>query len=193
MYHYICDGYAHWDVLKLKSLGALVADVKATWREADIISGEQVTDSEDDGVGEESELSNPVPEGVDPESMPEVALRQIWHAADISKLTRIRLATVGVRTFDLFSNLAQFAEAVVVAIAVVIGGDELFGTGDEQIMTKTRIASAWNKAKNHVTHNDSLRARLQDDPRRIPEMHHIVYKLCLGDNCDVFYLFPERQ
>ena len=31
------------DVLKLKSLGALVADVKATWREADIISGEQVS------------------------------------------------------------------------------------------------------------------------------------------------------
>ena len=44
------------DVLKL-----LVADVKA-----DIISGEQVTDSEDDGDGEENELSNPVPEGVDP-------------------------------------------------------------------------------------------------------------------------------
>ena len=42
------------DVLKLKSLGALVADVKATWREADIISGEQVTDSEDDGDGEEN-------------------------------------------------------------------------------------------------------------------------------------------
>ena len=37
------------DVLKLRSFGALVADVKATWREADIISGEQITDSEDDG------------------------------------------------------------------------------------------------------------------------------------------------
>ena len=98
--------------------------------------------------------------------MPEVALRQIWHAADISKPTRIRLVTVG-----LFSNLAQSAGAVVASIAVLTGGDEPFGTGAEQITAKTCIASAWNKAKNHVTYTDTL----QDDPRRIPEISDTEY------------------
>ena len=48
-----------------------------------------------------------------------------------------------------------------------IGGDGPCGTGAGQIMAKTGIASAWNKARNHVTNTDTLRVRLQDDPRRI--------------------------
>ena len=127
--------------------------------------------------------------------MPEVALRQIWHA-DISKPTRIRLATVGVRTVDLFSNLAQSADAVVAAIAVLIGGDEPFGTGAEQIMAKTRVASAWNKAKNHVTYTDTLRARLQDDPRRIPEIsdtEHLEYRAASMQRHPDILLAPHRE
>ena len=67
--------------------------------------------------------------------------------SDISKPTRIRFTAVGVRAVDLFSNLAQSADAVVAAVAVFIGGDEPFGAGAEQIMAKTRFASAWNKAR----------------------------------------------
>ena len=39
-------------------------------------------------------------------AMPEVTLRQIWHAASIEGHMRLRLASIGITSVDLFANIA---------------------------------------------------------------------------------------
>ena len=100
--------------------------------------------------------------------MPEVALRQIWHAASVDTSMRVKMV-------DIFSNFAETNDDLAKAVEEIIGGESPWGTGPERLVARTKVISAWRKSRNHLQHTDNLRTRLTENTQAIPEIPEAQY------------------
>ena len=103
-------------------------------------------------------------------AVPEVLLRQVWHASAVDPAVRLRLAQIGVLSLDLFANMSENSEGFLKDMAKVIGGEHPFGKDADEIINQAKIVSSWRKARTQLAHTEGLRTKLAEDPLQIPEI-----------------------
>ena len=84
-----------------------------------------------------------------------LALKQINHETGVPRPEiHIKISNSGILSIDDFANLGA---QLLVGIASILGGVEPLGEGAAATVAKTKIVSAWRKARTHMLNNESLR------------------------------------
>ena len=132
----------------------------------------------------------------DKERPPELALRQIFEKTRVGATLRKALADLMFLEVDNFAAVADSAATFRTQIVLIIGADAASATPDnlgDSIQAKAAnlafLSGAWRKCSTLATHRDSQRARLEEDPLRIPEIALGDYSMMktkfLKDHTDV--------
>ena len=99
----------------------------------------------------------------------EPALRQVFHVTGMPETFRLKLANQGVSELLLFANIADNMNTYKDLISSFLTEEEL-GLGPRRVLSLTRMANSWEKARIIITPQNSARTCVIEDPTRIPEM-----------------------
>ena len=87
---------------------------------------------------------------------PNLALKHIYHETGVPSEIRIKISNSSILSIDDFANLDESSAELLVGIVSILGGVEPFGEGAAATVAKTKIVSAWRKARTHMLNNESL-------------------------------------
>ena len=113
-----------------------------------------------------------------------VMLRQTFHSAGLDEPVRIALADLGILSVDLFSSSAETSEKLTEDVGQIVG------------VARTRLISAWRKARSHMTHSDTVKNRLIENPTTVPEIpdaQHHEFRAVFCRRHQDFLVAPHRE
>ena len=102
------------------------------------------------------------------------SLRQVFHSTGLPETFRLKLAEQGVAELSISANIADTMTTFKELNSTFFTEEEL-GAGPRRILSLTRIANSWEKARTVITQQNSARTRAIEDPTRIPEMLVLKY------------------
>jgi hypothetical protein len=132
----------------------------------------------------------------DKEHTPELALRQIFVVTNVDLAQRKALADMMFVKVDNFAAVADSATGFRTQICLILSANAASADADglgNSIAAKAAnlafLSGAWRKCATLATHRDSQRARLEEDPLKIPEIALGDYSMMktkfLKDHVDV--------
>ena len=109
--------------------------------------------------------------------VPELALKQIFAKTRLPATLRRKMADLNFLDVDNFAAISDSASGFRTAVQQIIAADGTTATPDalgDDLPSKAAslafLAGAWRKCTTLSNHRDGQRARLEEDPTRIPEI-----------------------
>ena len=104
------------------------------------------------------------------EKTPKIALRQIFGRLNLQSELCKSAANAGLLSVEIFAMLGDSAKAAKDQIKILIPDDELGSTAPERDLAGMQLAAVWLACSALQTQFASRRARMEEDPSKIPEM-----------------------
>ena len=104
------------------------------------------------------------------EKTPKIALRQIFGRLNLKSELCESAANAGLLSVEIFAMLGDSARAAKDQIKILIPEDELGSTAPERDLAGMQLAAVWLACSALQTQFASRRARMEEDPSKIPEM-----------------------
>ena len=101
---------------------------------------------------------------------PKIALRQIFARHALSEDLCLAAANNGLLSVEVFAMLGDSASAAKEAIKALIPQDELGATTAARDLAVMQLAAVWLACQALQTQFASRRARMEEDPTKVPEM-----------------------
>lgn len=101
---------------------------------------------------------------------PKLALRQIFGRQGLKSELCVAAADAGLLSVEVFAMLGDTAAAAKTALRAIVPEHALGATGGERELGVMQLASVWLACQALQTQFATRRARMEEDPNKIPEM-----------------------
>ena len=107
----------------------------------------------------------------DPDSVPELSLRQVFGRQRLSKDLCRLMADKKMLTVEGFAMLGDTIAAVKTTLKTIVGDDTLLGdNAAAQELALTSLAAVWKTCSSLQEHFAARRAKMEEDPSKVPEI-----------------------
>ena len=102
---------------------------------------------------------------------PELAVRQIFGRQRLPENLRLLMADSGMLAIERIAMLGDTTASAKTTVRAIVGDGSKFGATDaERELSLTLVAAIWKAVSTLQDHFSLRRAKMEEDPRKIPEM-----------------------
>ena len=105
----------------------------------------------------------------------EATLKKVWQSTNLPAQFSVKMATQGLTELSIFDGISDTLTGFKESISTFFEEAELGATPPARILSLTRMGTAWEFARSLVKEKEANRARLLEDPNRIPEISVTEY------------------